>query len=453
MYQANDNDWRARLERLDQDGDSDAALAMLRQEAFERPHDFEIQFKTAERLRARGRFADAATVLAIPATSEDQKIRSRALLGRAECFRDSGAFSAAEHLLREASLCDPASHWPVVQLAEIMEQTGRLAEARDLIEASYDNLWSVGRSEAARCLTGILARRHFAETRSEPGWGPRKVGPVPMLERAGLVMMAKDEADIIAANLTHHYEIGFRVFCVIDNASQDATRQEIERFSRQCPDALVLTVSDPIIGYYQSAKMAVFGKSLVEYANIADRPLDWLFYVDADEFLSCCRDPDGTALKALDSVLADPTADTIVMHWIHAASHTPYETLPPGYDPFRAFGKMTTQLKPTVPKVALRTGRDLVPMMGNHFILQYSGPLSAFKTAALTDWYMVHYPLRSLDHVRKKVINGGEAFKDSKGLEQHGGHWRQRYDLYLRYGENILREILQSGINDVYDGS
>lgn len=449
MEQTDDADWRARLRGFDEAGDAEAALAMLRGEAFRRPSDAELQFETAERLRARGRLTDAATIFALAAVSNDPGIRSRALLRQAECLKDSGALAAAEVALRAASSCDRSSHWPIIHLAGILERTERFVEARELIEASFDGIWHGGRSEAARFFAGMLARRHFAATRPEPGWGPRAVGAVPGLSRAGLIMMVKDEADIVAANLSHHYEIGFRIFCVLDNGSVDGTRQEIERFSRNRPDALVMVVTDPITGYYQAAKMALFGKTLVEYATIADRRVDWLFYLDADEFLACCRDPDGAAIAAFDEALADPGIDVLVMHWVHAASRLPYETLPAGYDPFRAFDKMTARLEPTVPKVALRTGHDFVPMMGNHFVAGYSGPLSGFRTLALDDWYLLHYPLRSVDHVRKKVINGGRAFRDSKGLEQHGGHWRERYALYERHGDGIIRQILQNGITEI----
>ena len=49
--------------------------------------------------------------------------------------------------------------------------------------------------------------------------------------------------------------------------------------------------------------------------------------------------------------------------------------------------------------------------------------------------------------MKKKVINGGRAFKASKGLENHGGHWRERYIAYETRGEDVLSEILQTHID------
>ncbi|PIQ81902.1 MAG: hypothetical protein COV76_06525 [Candidatus Omnitrophica bacterium CG11_big_fil_rev_8_21_14_0_20_64_10] len=53
------------------------------------------------------------------------------------------------------------------------------------------------------------------------------------------VTRIKDEADVIRLNLAHHLRLGIRHFVVIDNGSTDGTFEEVERFRKERPDALL----------------------------------------------------------------------------------------------------------------------------------------------------------------------------------------------------------------------
>ena len=441
--------WQPIIAALDAQSDAAGALHALQRHVFAHPNDADAVFELAVRYKTQSLINDALALLAPLTYREGHYLQFRALLESAACEQARNNPEAAEILLRRAHTADPGSHWPILRLAELLAHSGRVNERLPLIEATYDNLRPDGRAEIARHVAEFRAYDHFNETRHRPDWRPRMPGSVPALAQAGLIMMVKDEADIITQNLEHHYALGFRTFCLLDNGSTDATPAKIHAFRKNHADALVLAVNDPIVGYYQSAKMDIFQQALIRYAAIANIHLDWMFFIDADEFIAYTGPDNATGIAALNAELTNPDCHLLVLHWLHAASHTAIETPPDLYDPFILHSKFTSRLLPVVPKIAFRTNLGLAPMMGNHFIENFSSPLAASRPLACADWYMAHFPLRSLDHVRSKVINGGKAFRNSQGLETHGGHWRERYALYEKHGDIIIRQLLDQHIRGI----
>lgn len=441
--------WKDRLAALDANGLRDQALQFLQIEAFHHPDDFDIALALAGRYKSMGRFADAGTVSLPFIGSNDGTVRFRALLEHAGCLRRMGDFRAAETGMLQAMAHDPGSHWPVEALADLYAAEGRDPDRLALIEARYPALRPDGKAEIARYVSGMRACGHFNETRKNPGWRPHIPGRVPALARAGLVMMVKDEADIIAQHLEHYHALGFRTFCILDNASTDGTGVLIARFRESHDDSIVLCVHDPIVGYYQSDKMALFQTILPQYAKLAGTVLDWLFFIDADEFIAFTGDDDERGIAEFEAALNDPRAKLLVFHWVNGASSGRIEAMPENADPFDIFTRFISRLLSVVPKIAIRVCSGLLPKMGNHFVDGYEGDLDGVRTAALIDFYMFHFPLRSIEQVRKKVVNGGKAFHNATGLESHGGHWRERYGLYQKHGEIIIGQILDNHIREI----
>jgi hypothetical protein len=442
-------DWRTTFIELRNTDQTNKALAFLEIQATENPHDADRQIELAKYYASQNRHAEALTVLQQLSGSDDFHARFRGMLETAELKINQNDIVGAEAMLAFARAADPGSHWPVLRLSQLLAHTGRADQRQALIESAYDNLRLDGRAEIARHLAEFRAYDHFNQTRHQPDWRPRMPGSVPALAQVGLLMMVKDEADIITQNLEHHYALGFRTFCLLDNGSTDATPDKINAFRKNHADALVLAVNDPIVGYYQSAKMDIFQQALIRYAAIANIHLDWMFFIDADEFIAYTGPDNATGIAALNAELTDPNAHLLVLHWLHAASHTAIETPPDLYDPFILHSKFTSRLLPVVPKIAFRTNLGFAPMMGNHFIENFSSSLAASRPLAIADWYMAHFPLRSLDHARSKVINGGKAFRNSQGLETHGGHWRERYALYEKHGDTMIRQLLEQHIREL----
>lgn len=442
-------DWRDRVEGLDLQGKSGEALSFLQEMAFLHPENSEIAFCIAERHRTEGRLEDAAITFSLLSSFDDTHVKFRSLLAHADCLKLLRRYELSETKIREAIATDPGSHWPIVALADLLLASGRDYEWQSVIESSYAQLREDGKAELARYMVGIRAFRHFENTRGSINWQPRKTGKVESLTQAGLIMMVKDESDIITQNLNHHYDLGFRFFCLLNNMSTDTTDEKIRSFIEGHNDAIVLYIYDPIVGYYQSAKMAIFSDSLVQYVKTIGVDLKWMFFIDADEFLTYCGSNADKGVSDFDDLILNDESRIITMHWINAASMDVVEEFPEGYDPFVVFKKLDRKLLPVVPKVALSIKSKLYPMMGNHFVENLSEPLNSVRSTAEIDWYIVHFQLRSLKHVKTKVINGGKAFKNSQGLEIHGDHWKERSNLYEKHGDSIIVQILQNYINSI----
>lgn len=442
-------DWRADIAGFDAAGDAAASISRLEQLGFVHPDDPELNYELAERHKAAGHYSQAALIFALVGGLGHDDYRFRALIAQAECLSECGEFDLAASLVEAARRHDPGSHFPIVARHDLDVRRGHRPDWQTEARAAFESLRPDCRAALLQHIGRSIAHDHFEATRPSPGWGGKAPGPIPALARAGLLMMVKDEDDIIYQNLTHHYRIGFRSFCILDNASTDRTQALIRRFEAEHPDALVMLVHDPVVGYYQSEKMDIFQHAFTRYAALSGCVPEWLFFVDADEFIAFFEDDPALGAAALDEVLSDPARDLLIMHWVHAAPREVLTALPEDYDPFALFARTTSHLTPNVSKIAFRIGRDFRPKMGNHFIESFDRPFDGALNIARIGWYILHAQLRSLAQTRSKIINGGRAFRGATGLDNHGGHWRDRFALYERDGEPVVEQILRNYIESI----
>lgn len=437
--------WRNEIARLD----ASAALIWLEQLGFSHADDPELNYELAERYRAAGDQRRAATLFALVSGLGHPIFRLRALIAQAACMSDLGECDLAADLIEAARQHDPGSHFPIVARHDLDVRRGLAPDWESETRAAFEHLRPSCRADLLQHIARSLAHAHFTATRGLPSWGAKSCDPIPALARAGMLMMIKDEDDIIYQNLAHHHRIGFRSFCILDNASTDRTVALIRRFEAEHPDTLVMLVHDPVVGYYQSAKMDIFQQTFTRYAALSGRALDWLFFVDADEFIAFFEDDPASGAASLDRALSDSGLDLLILHWVHAAPQGFHETLPADYDPLKLFSRTMSRLEPIVSKIAFRTGCGFSPKMGNHFIETFDRPFDAALNAARLGWYMLHAQLRSLAQTRSKIINGGHAFRDAAGLEDHGAHWRNRFALYEQHGEPVVEQILRNYLDSV----
>ena len=93
-----------------------------------------------------------------------------------------------------------------------------------------------------------------------------------------MVMIVRDEGDILEANLRYHHALGVDRFVVTDNGSVDETRDVLARYS----EAGLAQVFDEAGADYNRNERAWLTR--MARAAATDQDADWVLYGDADEF-------------------------------------------------------------------------------------------------------------------------------------------------------------------------
>lgn len=262
----------------------------------------------------------------------------------------------------------------------------------------------------------------------------------PAVEEIALVMLAKDEEDIVFENLCWHRHLGFRRFVVADNASTDATRERLLAFRDAWPDTELIIVDDPSAAHYQDLKttgLAKLAASLWESR--------WIFPVDADEFL-CVQ---GTLRQSIDALTQTPCNAFLLPLLDHRALHgwpSRQEHLSPFYDKLDRHLALTARQNP---KVVFRPPELILVDNGNHRVFLRDGVrLGDGLTAGLI---YRHFSCRSLEHMTRKVVNGGRALAATTYAKGIGLHWRTWYADYLARGDAAIEAIFDAQRIDAKD--
>ncbi len=229
-----------------------------------------------------------------------------------------------------------------------------------------------------------------------------------------LTVLARDEADVIDAQVSFHLNAGVDFVIATDNNSRDGTTEILERYARE---GVLQLIREPAEGLRQ-------GEWVTRMARIAatDQGADWVINTDADEFWW----PRGGTLK--DVLAAVPEEYGIVEAF--------WRSFVPRPDDDRSFAeRMTARLSQRAPindptsfyrpvvKVAHRADPLVTVARGNHALAGTS-----FRT--LTTWHpieVLHFPLRSRPQWMRKVELQGVAFTEH--IERSGtGYHLKGYD-------------------------
>jgi hypothetical protein len=229
-----------------------------------------------------------------------------------------------------------------------------------------------------------------------------------------LTVLARDEADVIDAQVAFHLSAGVDFVIATDNNSRDGTTEILEAYEQE---GVLHLIREPAEGLRQ-------GEWVTRMAQLAAREYgaDWVINSDADEFWW----PRGSSLKEV--LAAVPDAYGIVQAF--------WRSFVPRPDDGSFFAeRMTARLSQQAPindptsfyrpvvKVAHRGDPDVTVARGNHALAD-----STFLT--LTTWHPVevlHFPLRSGVQWMRKVELQGDAF--TKHIERSGtGYHLKGYD-------------------------
>jgi hypothetical protein len=220
-----------------------------------------------------------------------------------------------------------------------------------------------------------------------------------------VTVLARDEADVIDAQVAYHLNAGADFVIATDNNSRDGTTEILERYER---DGVLQLIREPAEGLRQ-------GEWVTRMARLAaaEYRADWVINTDADEFWW----PRGGSLK---EVLAAVPGEFGVVEGF-------WRSFVPRPDDGELFAeRMTARLTQRAPindptsfyrpvvKVAHRADGNVSVGRGNHTLVD-----STFRT--LTTWHPVevlHFPLRSRAQWARKIELQGDAF--TKHIERSG---------------------------------
>jgi hypothetical protein len=257
-----------------------------------------------------------------------------------------------------------------------------------------------------------------------------------------VTVLARDEADVIDAQVSFHLNAGADFVIATDNNSRDGTTDVFERYER---DGVLHLIREPAEGLRQ-------GEWVTRMARLAatDFAADWVINADADEFWW----PRGGSLK--DVLAAVPDSFGVLQGF--------WRSFVPRPDDGELFAeRMTARLSQLAPindptsfyrpvvKVVHRADPHVTVARGNHALAS-----SGLRT--LTTWHpieVLHFPLRSRAQWMRKVELQGDAF--TKHIERSGtGYHLKGYDALhsgrieqqhasLVVGDDALRRGLAEG--------
>lgn len=210
--------------------------------------------------------------------------------------------------------------------------------------------------------------------------------------RPAVVMMFRDEADILAECLQHWQQLGVQDFYLCDNGSQDSSPEIVSNF---------MVMSDPATDWP--------GRRVIN--SLKERAIEdgcnWIFPADADEFLQL------------------PNSLNI-FEWIKSLGavsgwgEIPYLNIMPDgssnwQEPQRkCFGVIT---------------KDMTISMGNHIVEETGATIKAHGV------YYKHFSMRSYPQFKKKMENYMTAFSQT---QFHDHHHSVDFKLWQEQGEGFL---------------
>jgi hypothetical protein len=234
-----------------------------------------------------------------------------------------------------------------------------------------------------------------------------------------VTVLARDEADVIDAQVSFHLSAGADFVIATDNNSQDGTTEILEAYERA---GVLRLIREPAEGLRQ-------GEWVTRMARLAasEHGADWVINSDADEFWW----PRGGSLKEV--LAAVPPAYGVVQAFWRSFVPRPddgeffAERMTARLSQHAPINDPTSFYRPVV-KVAHRADPQVTVARGNH-------ALADSRLRTLTTWHpleVLHFPLRSREQWMRKVRLQGDAF--TKHIERSGtGYHLKGYEA-LRSG-------------------
>ena len=238
-----------------------------------------------------------------------------------------------------------------------------------------------------------------------------------------MTLLARDEADVVDAQLAFHLHAGVDFVVATDHGSSDGTTEILERYARAGYLHLIREQDPEYREVEWRTRMARLGAT--EFGA------DWVINSDADEFWW----PRGENLKAM--LASIPPRYGIVRAFWRPFVPRPdddrlfAERMTVRLSPDAAIHDPTSQFRPNA-KVIHRAHPRLTVGRGNHTI-------DGVSLQPLRGWYPVelfHFPMRSLAQVERKA----SIYRSSDETRLHDGHRKLHVALEAGNLEDQYRE-------------
>lgn len=289
----------------------------------------------------------------------------------------------------------------------------------------------------------------FNDLRRNEEWEIRDDVSVPALRYAAIIILVKNSEDIIHVNLEHHYRLGFRRFFILDNNSTDKTSFLILSFKKNHEDADVFYTTDYNPAHRQAIKTGAMATFAENYLHNDPHPIDWFFPIDADEFITCCTKNTVNAVQEFTNFLEDSSSEVLVFNWAQSALFSKETRKFTTFSDRLSTTEFSTwnDMKVHVTKIAYRANHQLTPTEGNHFVDNYHAGENGLRSMTAIGFCLLHFPMRSIEQLRCKLVDGVNGLNAAKHHPSTGGHWRYYHNHYLRHGDKALHAFLMEHIN------
>ena len=244
----------------------------------------------------------------------------------------------------------------------------------------------------------------------------------PFRRRPRIVMtvQCRDEEDIIGYNIAYHLAQGVDFIIATNNASLDRTPRLLERFARQ---GKLHLIREPSLTHDQAVWVTRMAQMAAKRFDA-----DWVINNDADEFWFSGQ---GTVRDVLAAI--PPGIDCLSVPRV--------DMLPPRnadrkfYESMLVYNGNGRSVHGTAlaPKACHRAYPDVRVAQGNHFVKRRDSRLTDTSDHTMR---IIHYPLRSLGHLQRRVRQGAIAQVPGSRMNAiSADRWRKLYGNYLQPGQ------------------
>jgi hypothetical protein len=239
-------------------------------------------------------------------------------------------------------------------------------------------------------------------------------------------LLTRNGEDIIEEWLDHHLNNGISELIVTDNGSEDGTKSYLN-----IPE-IIKVIDEPGRKYDQDiwvTRMAY---------EAAKRNPDWIVHIDNDEFWS--------GFHHLESLAEDVYVVVSGLWHVHIPNRHVIGKFKQSAMPLTFEIEDVTFGEPRVWSTARKVIHKPFPNMkidsGNHRVFNFPG-----KVVTLDGIEIHHYPIRSFEQFKHKVVMGGELMSNSNCPDSTNSHWRRWFEAYQ---EGKLKEVYDDMIRSAY---